>query len=275
MQAIQRLHKTGKLTDQQAIAAARFARNPNAANLSPTLHRVLHDIVVEGVPLEVLEKRRGWACRSAKVVLAVVLDAMVERGGADPIPEPSEAEITAQEKLAYLTDDLDQERVAMVRQYGFTSSEAALVIALRRAKGRSLSKEHLLRIMHPNRNPDEMPDAKIVDVFVCKIRKKLKGKALAITTDWGLGYRLEDRRGHAAILDAIAADLHPFVLHHVEGLPLAVVAERCGLSGIGATLAAIGRVQVAIQAHPGLDAAVDKEIPRIQGDLAPQPEFEE
>lgn len=277
MQAIHRLHKTGHLTDQQAIACARFAKDPAVANLSPTLHRVLHDILVEGVHLEVLEKRRGWSARSAKVVLGVILDALVERGGADPVPEPTEEEITAREKLAYMTDDLDQEMVALGRQYGLTAKEAAVFVALRRAGGRTLSKENLLRACHPLPMDDELPDLKIVDVYVCKIRQKLKGARVQILTDWGLGYRLEDRRGHGVILDSLSRDLPVFVLHHVVGIPLAGVAERCGLSGIGAALAALGRVQAAIAANPGLEESVDQEVARHLGQVetTPQHEFEE
>lgn len=35
------------------------------------------------------------------------------------------------------------------------------------------------------------PMDKIVDVYICKLRKKLAGTALSITTIWGKGWRLE------------------------------------------------------------------------------------
>jgi two-component system cell cycle response regulator CtrA len=34
------------------------------------------------------------------------------------------------------------------------------------------------------------PDIKIVDVFVCKMRRKLKPYRIIIQTDWGRGYFL-------------------------------------------------------------------------------------
>jgi len=37
---------------------------------------------------------------------------------------------------------------------------------------------------------DEPPEIKIVDVFICKLRAKLKRFEVAIETVWGLGYRL-------------------------------------------------------------------------------------
>lgn len=38
--------------------------------------------------------------------------------------------------------------------------------------------------------PDEEPEVKIVDVFVCKMRKKLKPFGIEVDTVWGQGYRL-------------------------------------------------------------------------------------
>ncbi|GLQ09210.1 hypothetical protein GCM10007913_11420 [Devosia yakushimensis] len=40
---------------------------------------------------------------------------------------------------------------------------------------------------------DEEPNPKIVDVFVCKLRAKLKPYNVHIRTIWGTGYALDDR----------------------------------------------------------------------------------
>lgn len=45
---------------------------------------------------------------------------------------------------------------------------------------------------------DVEPEIKIVDVFVCKLRKKLKPFGVSIVTVWGHGYSLEDRHRYAA-----------------------------------------------------------------------------
>ena len=37
--------------------------------------------------------------------------------------------------------------------------------------------------------PHAEPDSKIVDILVCKIRKKIKGSGWAVETVWGEGYR--------------------------------------------------------------------------------------
>lgn len=40
-------------------------------------------------------------------------------------------------------------------------------------------------------NPDEEPEPKIVDVIVCKLRRKMKGFGVQIETHWGAGYSLK------------------------------------------------------------------------------------
>ncbi|WP_319414393.1 winged helix-turn-helix domain-containing protein [uncultured Cohaesibacter sp.] len=52
------------------------------------------------------------------------------------------------------------------------------------------TKEKLFQSLYWLHETDE-PDPKIVDVFVCKIRKKLPSKmAIEICTSWGRGYHL-------------------------------------------------------------------------------------
>lgn len=74
----------------------------------------------------------------------------------------------------------------------FTISEATLFAVLAHAKGRIVSKERLYDGMYWRRAGDG-PDSKIIDVVVCKIRKKLIQYQLpfVIQTWWGRGYQLE------------------------------------------------------------------------------------
>jgi two-component system cell cycle response regulator CtrA len=51
------------------------------------------------------------------------------------------------------------------------------------------SKEAILLALYSLR-ADDAPDIKIVDVFVCKARKKLSRFGVQIETIWGQGYRL-------------------------------------------------------------------------------------
>ncbi len=73
--------------------------------------------------------------------------------------------------------------------FGLTQSEARLLAAL--SDGRTHSKESLLSAMYFER-ADDAPEIKIVDVFVCKIRRKLVGYPIQIDTIWGTGHRVVD-----------------------------------------------------------------------------------
>ena len=70
-----------------------------------------------------------------------------------------------------------------------TVAEAALFQALWRARPRVLSKEQLLSATAGLIGEDDR-ELKIVDVFVCKARKKLKPLGVEISTAWGKGYRI-------------------------------------------------------------------------------------
>lgn len=69
-----------------------------------------------------------------------------------------------------------------------TRHEFALFETLQNAGDRVLSQEALLRSIY-GLQMDE-PEIKIIDVFVCKLRKKLKPLGVEIQTVWGSGYRL-------------------------------------------------------------------------------------
>ena len=79
-----------------------------------------------------------------------------------------------------------------------TGKEYAMLELLSLRKGTTLTKEMFLN--HLYGGMDE-PELKIIDVFICKLRKKLSlacGGANYIETVWGRGYVLRDaRRRHA------------------------------------------------------------------------------
>lgn len=81
-----------------------------------------------------------------------------------------------------------------------TGREYQIVEALMVRKGATLSKGALMDRLYCGM-ADE-PDMKIVDVFVCKVRKKLAqvspAAAAVLTTVWGRGYRIADPAPDAA-----------------------------------------------------------------------------
>ena len=83
-----------------------------------------------------------------------------------------------------------------------TAKEFAVLEALSLRKGTTLTKEMLLEHMY---NGMDEPGIKIIDVFICKMRKKLCDAGLpaeCIDTVWGRGYRLQDPHQTRAALTA-------------------------------------------------------------------------
>jgi two-component system, cell cycle response regulator CtrA len=99
-----------------------------------------------------------------------------------------------------LTVDLDNKRVevdgALIH---LTAKEYQMLELLSLRKGTTLSKEMFLN--HLYGDTDE-PEMKIIDVFICKLRKKLDAATHGINyieTIWGRGYALRDPEVDGAI----------------------------------------------------------------------------
>jgi two-component system cell cycle response regulator CtrA len=92
-----------------------------------------------------------------------------------------------------LTVNLDNRSVEIdSRSLHLTSKEYGILELLSLRKGSTLTKEMFLN--HLYGGIDE-PELKIIDVFVCKLRKKLEdasGGENYIETVWGRGYKLRD-----------------------------------------------------------------------------------
>jgi two-component system cell cycle response regulator CtrA len=91
-------------------------------------------------------------------------------------------------EIGRLKIDLD-ERVAYLAgtPIHLTRHEYDIVEVLAMRRGRVVTKEQLLSHMY---QVDDEPNAKIIDVFICKIRKKLG--AGFIETAWGRGYIIRE-----------------------------------------------------------------------------------
>lgn len=71
-----------------------------------------------------------------------------------------------------------------------TRIEARLAGRLVQAKGKPVTKPQLMDAIYFDRAGDD-PDVKIIDVFVCKLRRKLAGTRFSVETVWGMGYALK------------------------------------------------------------------------------------
>ncbi len=101
-------------------------------------------------------------------------------------------------QLGALSLDIGAKEVAVQgHMVHLTGKEYAILELLLLRRGTVLSKENFLD--HLYGGMDE-PDSKIIDVFVCKLRKKLQvaGAANVIGTVWGRGYIIRDGGGPAA-----------------------------------------------------------------------------
>ncbi len=99
-----------------------------------------------------------------------------------------------------------------------TGKEYAILELLVLRRGMVLTKEAFLN--HLYGGIDE-PEMKIIDVFICKLRKKLAqaGASNLIGTVWGRGYMMRDPNSHAALT---AASLHGAeIMHAAEHLSAA------------------------------------------------------
>lgn len=91
-----------------------------------------------------------------------------------------------------LAIDLNTKRAKVYDQeFRPTGKEYAVLELLMLRRGSIVTKEHILAYLY---NGMDEPEVKIIDVFVCKIRKKLvvAGIPDLIETVWGRGYMIRD-----------------------------------------------------------------------------------
>ncbi len=106
------------------------------------------------------------------------------------------------ERVAWLEASLSGSPATSYRLFALTLQEERLFTALMARD--NLSKDQLLTIAYAERVDVDLPEIKIVDVFVCKIRKKLKPFGIGITTLWGRSYAIEPeaKRAVRALVEA-------------------------------------------------------------------------
>ena len=92
-----------------------------------------------------------------------------------------------------LVVDLDSRFVSVhAKPVRLTAKEYSILELLRVRQGTIVTKEMLLSYLYGGMHE---PDLKIIDVFVCHLRKKLAqptGSKYYIETIWGRGYKLRD-----------------------------------------------------------------------------------
>jgi two-component system cell cycle response regulator CtrA len=90
------------------------------------------------------------------------------------------------ERIAQL-EDLMGMNIEVPLEWGLTGHERAVFGVI---MARTIATKDAIMAGIYRDTAKEEAEIKIVDVFVCKIRKKLKPFAIDIETVWGVGYRL-------------------------------------------------------------------------------------
>lgn len=102
---------------------------------------------------------------------------------------------TLKERNRQLEELLVPSSVSVRQEWRLTPSEGRVFAHL--ASREMGTKAGIMLAMYSDR-PGDMPDTKIVDVFVCKLRKKLSPFGVEVLTVWGQGYRLKNRELYSA-----------------------------------------------------------------------------
>ncbi len=92
-----------------------------------------------------------------------------------------------------------------------TGKEYGILQLLSLRKGTTLTKEMFLNHLYGGMGMDE-PELKIIDVFICKLRKKLASATEGenyIETVWGCGYVLRDPQEQSGMVAAEAVAASP------------------------------------------------------------------
>jgi DNA-binding response OmpR family regulator len=108
------------------------------------------------------------------------------------------------EKIARLEETLGT-RIETPMVLRLTGQEAKMFGIL--LKRELVTKQQALDVLYGHLPPEDEAEAKIVDVFVCKMRKKLTPWQIEIETVWGRGYRMpaQSKAAAAALLEQARA----------------------------------------------------------------------
>lgn len=85
------------------------------------------------------------------------------------------------------------ERVAALNRwegYGLTALERKLADLLVQNLGKIVTTDQFMNHCYFDRPDNGVPSAKLFQVKVCHLRKKLKASPYRIVTEWGIGYRM-------------------------------------------------------------------------------------
>lgn len=114
--------------------------------------------------------------------------------------------VLLRDRVATLERDL-MATVPLPPGLGLTPQEERIFLMLLRRD--ACTKEQLMNGAYDHHHEGDLPHIKIIDVFICKLRKKMKIHDVAINTLWGRGYSMSPaaKQRATAMIDAFNAAL--------------------------------------------------------------------
>ncbi len=148
---------------------------------------ILTRMAIEGVPIRAIARIVQVPSAEVRMALDDALDAgTIVQLPRDDWPPQLPRERRAQE---YSKAGMDDALLILnvVRLFGVTQQQACLLLVL--IKRREVTRKMLHNVIEGRRpHPKVETEPKIVDVVICKLRKRLKSFDLTIETVWSCGY---------------------------------------------------------------------------------------
>lgn len=185
-----------KVQDYDVILTEAVLMDGNAGTFIRTLRnaRTRTPVVVVSALCSAPEQQAALLHAGADDIVLKPYHAEVLWAKVDALVRRSNGHASTVVQVGDLTIDLDAKTVQVGgNPVHLTGREFLMLEVLALRKGSTLSKEVFINHLYQGR--DE-PEIKIIDVFICKIRKKLadaSGGKTYIETVWGRGYTLNDR----------------------------------------------------------------------------------
>ncbi len=151
--------------------------------LEPVIVRLAH----EGVPVRAIARATKVESADIRLLLAEAVDT----GQIVSVPRDDWPPQVARDQRVpeYSKGTLDEAHLILniVRLFAVTQQEARILLVL--IKRREATRNMLHGVIESRRpHPKTETEPKIVDVVICKLRKKLKAFDLSIVTVWSCGY---------------------------------------------------------------------------------------
>jgi hypothetical protein len=174
-----------------------------------------------------METEKGWPVRSAKQVVSLLLNALLEcrgdtlRAGHDP------ATLEAMtDHIAFLTGDDPKRQLDVMREFGFTQMEARIWLIIQSAPNQEITNDVLQRRLEADKE-DDYHSSDLIKVYICRMRKKIADTRYSIETMWGIGYRIKHKSIASEKQLADAIDM--YVANVIHGQSMHAIARAHGI----------------------------------------------